>query len=158
MPDPTKAHPQFRPTALLAAAHDDVRPSPDVLHARAMRLGIFLIRSTGDKLGLSTSARFTRLAQYVQRELEAVLGANTVVLGRTRLALWETVPPMSMHVGVVRFGIGPAPFLDVLYDTTDSEPNMRAFCHVAYHPEAIRLVAHICSMLPLSFGVPVEAF
>lgn len=158
LPDPTASHPVFRPSALLAAVHDDVRLSPDVLHARALRLGTALTASTGGKLGLTASARFTRLARYVQRELEAVLPANPTVLGRTRLALWEMVPPMSMHIGVVRFGIGPAPLLDVLFDTTDSEPNMRAFCHVAYNPALPPLIAHVCSLLQMDLGVSISAF
>jgi hypothetical protein len=143
---------------LLAAAHDDIRLSPDVLHSRAVNLGTLLITATGRRLGLTTSARFTRLPRYVQHELGCVLGANPSLLGRTRLALWENVPPMSLHIGVVRFGLGPRPLLDVLFDTTDSEPNMRAFCHVAYDPQVLKLVAHITSLVSADFGVAVPAF
>ncbi len=60
--DPTIDHPLFRPSALLAAAHDDVRVSPDVLHARALEIGAILTASTGGKLGLTASARIARLA------------------------------------------------------------------------------------------------
>ncbi len=156
--DPMVQPPLFMPSALLAAAHDDVRLSPDILHTRALAVGAGLIASTGGKLRLTASSRFARLASYLRRDLEAVLPALPAVLGRTRLALAETVPPMSFHVGVVRFGRGPAPLLDVLYDTTDSEPNMRAFCHVAYNSALPPLVAHTCSRLGMDLGVSVPAF
>lgn len=156
--DPTASHPIFRPSALLAAAHDDVRLSPDVLHARALELGAVLSATTGGKLSLSASARFTRLARYVNRELETVLAGNPDALGRTRLALWEKVPPMSLHIGVVRLGRGPIPLLDVLYDTTDSEPNTRAFCHVSFHPGLPPLIERACSLLQMDLGTPVSAF
>jgi hypothetical protein len=158
LPDPTAHYPLLRPSALLAAAHDDVRLSPDILHARAVELGTTLIAATGGKLGLAVSSRLTRLPRYVREELGVVLRLNPAVLGRTRLALWETVPPMSLHIGVVRFAFGAQPLMDVLFDTTDSVPNLRAFCHVAYEPALLPLVAHICSLLPMDFGVAVAAF
>ena len=157
--DPTVNHPILRPSFLLAAAHDDVRVSPDVLHGRALELGALLTAATiGAKLGLTASARFTRLARYVGRDLEAVLPTTPTVLGRTRLALWENVSPMSLHIGVVRFGFGSTPLLDLLFDTTDSKPNMRAFCHVAYNSAMPPLIAHVCSVLRLDLGVPIAAF
>lgn len=156
--DPTISHPLLRPSALLAAAHDDVRLSPDVLHARALDLGAMLTAATGGKLGLTVSARFSRLARYVCEELERVLPLNPTVLGRVRLELSEKVPPMSLHIGVVRFGIGPTPLLDVLYDTTDSEPNTQAFCHVAYNPAMPPLIEHACSLGGVDLGVSISAF
>jgi hypothetical protein len=158
LPDPTIGFPLLRPTALLAAAHDEVRISPDVLHVRAIRLGTMLTSTTGGKLGLTASARITRLARYVRGELEAVLSSNPTVLGKTRLALWESVPPMSLHLGVVRLGSGPKPLVDVLFDMTDSEPNMRAFCHVAYNSAMPALVAHACALAGIDLGVSIEAF
>lgn len=65
---------------------------------------------------------------------------------------------MSLHIGVVRFALGAQPLMDVLFDTTDSVPNLRAFCHVTYEPALLPLVAHICSLLPMDFGVAVAAF
>lgn len=155
--DPTTEHPVLRPSALLAAAHEDVRLSPDTLHARAVLLGTYLIAATGKTLGLAVSSRITRLPRYVREEL-AELGLPDDVLGRARLALWETVPPMSLHVGVVRFGFGAQPLVDILFDTTDSAPNLRAFCHVSYDPALPPLIAHVSSVVPLDFGVSVSAF
>ena len=65
---------------------------------------------------------------------------------------------MSLHLGVVRLGVGALPLLDVLYDTTDSEPNMRAFCHVAYHSSGGELVRHLASLHLVDCGPLVEAY
>ena len=156
--DPTPSHPLFRPSALLAAAHDDVRISPDVLHARAIDIASALVACTGDSLGLTVSARFIRLSRYLGVELETVLKNQLTVLGRTRLALCESVPPMSLHIGLIRFGNGPTPLLDVLFDTTDSEPNTRAFCHIAYNPSLEALAAHVTSLVGIDLGVAVRGF
>ena len=158
IPDPTKLYPRLRPSVLLAAAHDDVRLSPDILHLRAREWSALLITQTGGALGLTASARFTRLARYVKDELGCALGTNPSVLARTRLALWETVPPMSLNLGLVRFGCGPVPVLDVLFDTSDSEPNMRAFCHVAYDSGLLPLIARSSLAVGEDPGVPIAAF
>ena len=117
-----------------------------------------LIAVTGNRVGLSVGSRVLRLAQYVADEMALVLTGQPAVLGRTRLALWETVPPMSLHIAVVRFGFGGVPLLDVLYDTTDSEPNMRAFCHVAYNDVMATVTAHLAQLGVASLGVPVRAY
>lgn len=158
LPDPTSTYPLFRPEVLLAAAHDDVRVSPDVLHSRSLELGALLIAGTGKKLGLTTSSRITRLARYARGELGKLLEQNPDVLGRTRLALWEDVPPMSIHIGVVRFGVGSQPVLDVLFDTTDSEPNMRAFCHLAFDSSMLTLIEAVASVFPIELGKAIAAY
>lgn len=156
--NPTINHPLFVPSAMLAAAHDDIRVSPDHLHKLALRLGTMLIAGSGNAIGLSAGSRVLRLASYVGQELSEVLAGQPSALGKTRLALWETVSPMSLHLGVLRFGHSGIPLLDVLYDTTDSEPNLRAFCHVAYHRGIAALVDHVVQLTSVSFGVRVDAF
>jgi hypothetical protein len=158
LPDPTQSHPVFVPSAMLAAAHEDVRVSPDHLHRLALEFGTMLIAATGKKVGLSVGSRVLRLAHYIGDELALVLAGQPTVLGRARLALSETVPPMSLHIAVVRFGFTGVPLLDVLYDTTDSEPNTRAFCHVAYHQAVVPLVARLGQLGLESVGVAVGAF
>jgi len=143
LPDPTKNYPRLIPKLLLAAAHQDVRITPDRLHTLGVNLGTMIVATTGNGLGLSCSSRMIRLAAYVGPELGRILADRPSVLGTTRLSLWESVPPMSLHLGVIRFGAGKVPLLDVLYDTTDSAPNMRAFCYVAYHPEMVAAVERL---------------
>lgn len=156
--DPTADYPLFAPSAMLAAAHDDVRVSPDQLGKLALDVGTTLVAGTGDTVGLSVGSRVVRLAQYVGPELAQVLTGQPAALARARLALWETVAPMSRHIAVLRFGQGGVPLLDVLYDTTDSAPNMRAFCHVAYHDALADLVEHLVQLGVVSLGACVAAY
>lgn len=156
--DPTATYHRFIPTALLAAAHSDVRITPDRLHDLALNLGTGLVSVTGGTIGLIASSRVARLSDYVGLELQRLLGAAPEILSRTRLALWEMVSPMSLHLGVVRVGTWRAPLLDVLYDTTDSVPNMRAFCHVAYDANIAASVERLATLNLLSPGVLVAAY
>jgi len=67
----------------------------------------------------------------------------------------ERVPPMSLHLGLVRIGSGSSPLWDVLYDTTDSDRNHPAFAFLPYTREA----GLIASALPGSpIGIKVDAF
>jgi len=156
--DPTEGYPRFIPTALLAAAHNDVRITPDRLHSLALNLGTMIVSATGNAIGLTASSRIARLSNYLGQELSRVFSGNSALLARTRLALVETVAPMSLHLGVVRIGTGHAPLLDVLYDTTDSVPNMRAFCYVAYHPNMAHVVQQLIAFKLVSLGVEVAGF
>jgi hypothetical protein len=69
-----------------------------------------------------------------------------------RCGVSERVPASTLFLG------GPTPLLDVLFDTTDSEPNMRAFCHVAYDPAFPSLVAHLGTSIGVDLGVAITAF
>lgn len=159
--DPSATHPVFTPTAMIAAAHDDVRMSPDELHRKALRVGAWVNAAAGQRLGLSLGVRFMRLAKYIGEELEQVLRGRPAGLGTARLQLWEEVPPMSLHIGVIRIGSGPTPLVDVLVDTTDSDRNARAFCHVAYHPVVATLISRLIAVEPNAqrvFGKSVRAY
>jgi hypothetical protein len=156
--DPTENYPRFIPTALLAAAHSDVRVTPDRLHLLALNLATMLVELFGRSIGVAASSRVTKLSGYVGKELQRVLAAAPAILSRTRLALWEAVAPMSLHIGVVRIGTSTAPLLDVLYDTTDSVPNMRAFCHVAYDRDIASAVDYLEQLKLFAPGVRVEAY
>lgn len=130
--DPVADYPCLRPSSLLAAAHEEIRISPDRLHERALHLGTMLIAMTGGQIGLSASARFFNLRHFVGAELGRLLDHHPQALAKVRLALWEEVHPMSLHLGVIRIGYKGTPLMDVLFDTTDSEPNTRAFAHLVY--------------------------
>jgi hypothetical protein len=158
LPDPTTSYPRFIPTALLAAAHSDVRTTPDGLHRLALDLATMIVSATGGAIGITASSRIARLSQYAGTELERLLGAHSATLSRTRLALWETVSPMSLHLGVVRIGTWRAPLLDVLYDTTDSVPNMRAFCHIAYDANIAGVIDYLTNLGLLKPGTKIESF
>lgn len=158
--DPTAKYPHFTPDCIVAAVHDGLRASPDEIHAAALRVGHFMRyeinagRKAKNRFGLTVSAKFRKLADYVGKELETTLKGRPVILRRTRLALWEKVLPMSLHIGITRIGWGPLPLIDVLYDTTDTEQNTRAFCHVVYDAS----MAMHAARTGLDLGVPIAAY
>ncbi len=156
--DPTVGYGPFVPEVMLVAAHEDVRVSPDALHQLAAHVGATLIAATANTAPLSASSRIARLAVYLGAELERVLGDQPATLAATRMALVEDVPPMSLHVGLVRLGLGGVPLVDVLYDTTDSAANTRPFCHVVFHPAMGRLIEVAANLVGLDLGKRVDAY
>jgi len=126
----------------VAGIHGDIRASPDALNEKALITGRRVCHvqnhmasnfaGVGNPVGLTMGVRFIRLADYAGRELGRVLKGSPRPLGRARLALAEQVPPMSLHLGLVRLAVGHRPVLDVLYDTTDSRTNLAAFCCVSF--------------------------
>lgn len=157
----------FCPTQIVVAAHNDLRTSPDRLHEVGMTAATYvasglvgLAKSSGTAaFGTTLSTRFIKLAKYVGSELAVTLGSQPKMLSRVRLALWEKVPPMSLHLGVVRVGLDNAtPLVDILYDTTDSDRNHCAFAYVAYQPWVKMLVELLQKQEVCDFGVCIEAF
>ncbi len=65
---------------------------------------------------------------------------------------------MSLHIGVVRIGLGQQPALDVLYDTSDSDRHLPPFCHVAYDPDIARVIEHLPASERVRFGTAVRAY
>lgn len=126
----------FRPRQALAAVDEGLRLSPDDLNhwalAQGRRLSAVLAEaSEGDPPGFTVTTRFFRAWEYADGGLADVLPEGPD-LGRVRLALWERVEPMSLHVGVVRFATSQRVAMDVLVDTTSCGRGIHAFCHVVY--------------------------
>jgi len=163
----TASYPNLIPKRLVVAVHEDLRTSPDQLHQCGMMKAhkIFsalsgLLKSAGhDPLPLSFSTRFIKLSEYIGRELNNTLGNNPKLLGKVRLALWEKVPPMSLHIGVVRIGAWDAtPLIDILFDTTDSDRNHPVFANVCYQSVSTQLAQYLATTEGEEFGISVEAF
>lgn len=134
--------PRIFPSQLVVAVHEDLRTSPDVLHEEGIkkayeilkRLNLLLGTSGISPIGLTLSTRFMKLASYMGDELSRTLDGTPNILGRTRLALCENVPPMSLHVGLIRIALGNAtPLIDIIHDTTDSNRNHPVFAKIIYH-------------------------
>ncbi len=164
---PTDNYGKFLPTQLIVAAHNDIRTDPDTLHKAAIRhasnIGEILNHIADakgqEKLALSVSARFIKIADYLGDELEGRLGGSRKELAAVRLGLAEKVPPMSLHIGVVRIGLADATVLaDILYDTTDSDRNHPIFAHVAYHSLAATVIKALHLAGKANYGQCVTAY
>jgi len=164
---PTTGYHTFTPHQLVVAVHEDLRTSPDVLHKAGLEKAQILcsfVNSFFDcikqsRIGITLSTRFIKLADYIGIELGRTLDGSTKELAKTRMALYEQVPPMSLHVGVVRIALDDAtPLIDILYDTTDSDRNHPVFAHVTYNKVIADLIQHFCGRDNTQFGVKVSAF
>lgn len=158
LPEVNGQYPGFKPVALLAATHDDVRIAPDELHQHTLRLGKLLAVITSSNVGVSASSRIAQLSSYLDKELGLALSGDAMRLTKARLDLCELVPPMSRHVGIARIGVNASPLVDVLFDTTDSWRNTRAFCHVVYQPDAFAPIQTLQTMGRWPRGILIEAF
>lgn len=166
--DPATRYPDFVPSQVITAVHEDLRTSPDRLSRRAILSAKTLVTfhnglvDSGDiqgkPIGLTVSTRFMKLHEYLGGELNRVLANRRSALARVRLLLSEKVPPMSLHVGVVRIGWGAVPLLDVLFDTTDADSNLAAFCNVQYHEGLGRLAIVLTHLGKLDLGQAVDAY
>jgi hypothetical protein len=111
-------------------------------------------------------SRFIALTDYCGGELERMLGADPDTLARVRLTLLESCQPMSLHLGLVRISLTDStPFVDILFDTTDSDRNHPVFAHLSFSPLAAQVVEEILPGLSGTphveipeFGFPVRAF
>jgi hypothetical protein len=150
------------PTEIVVAVHNDVRISPDQVHAVALRstqdLATYILNLPASlkRPGLGMSIRFVRLSTYLGEVLRGTLGPGSL-LTRARMELVERVGPMSLHLAVARIGAFGLSMLDVLYDTTDSKPNLSAFAHVVFDPEMGWLLEKIHED-ESPFGVAVRAY
>lgn len=143
-PDATAGYCTLVPDALICAVHEDMRANFGRLHSAAAKLlheVDWILSQSQVCLTLSAGVAVRRVAEYMREVLPQALGPSRE-LAAARLQLQEQVVPMSNHVGVVRIGVqtsaGPQPLLDVLFDTTEGD-RLRAFCHVDFHPLALRV-------------------
>lgn len=164
-PDPTPRYPALIPSFLLVAVHNELRTSPDALHRTGLQLGKVLSGmlaglipdSASETRGLQISSRFIGLREYMREELPRLLAGNPAALSRVRLALLESVPPMSLHLGLVRIGLAAQPLLDIVYDTTDSDRGLRAFAHITFLPGIAELVNLVAGAEGAEIGVAVDS-
>lgn len=168
--DPTGAYHEFIPTELVVAVHAELRTAPVALQRAAVPCARWIAAAVGHALveqgvaapaGLVVSTRFIRLHVYVEHELASVLRDRPrAVLAEARLAVWERVPPMSLHVGLVRIGMGGAPLVDLLFDTSDNDRHLTPTAHVVFHPKVSSLLQHWCAASgeTLALGLRVRAW
>jgi hypothetical protein len=82
---------------------------------------------------MTVSSRFIRMHRYVEGELASALRTrDPSVRAHARLALWEDVAPLSLHIGLARVSLGNEPMIDILFDTSDSNRHLRPAAYVAF--------------------------
>lgn len=169
---PTMTYPILWPQQLVVAVHNDLRTSPDQLHVAGTRMAALLNRilthlGLGDQFcSLVFGSRFIALTDYCGGELERMLMDSPNTLSQVRLKLLEKCPPMSLHLGLVRISLSDStPFVDILFDTTDSDRNHPVFAHLSFFPLAAQVIEEILpslkgnpDVLIPEFGIPVRAF
>tara|TARA_R110002049_G_scaffold70521_6_gene182120 strand:+ start:10865 stop:11758 length:894 start_codon:yes stop_codon:yes gene_type:complete len=127
---------RFTPTLIVAATHSDINVTPDQFHVAALQKAASvqaIIQATVNTAPqISVGTRFMKLSDYLSEELGRFFAGAGELLGRVRLDLQEKVAPMSLHIGVVRIEVAGDLALDVLHDTTDCDPNRKAFAHLVF--------------------------
>lgn len=152
----------FIPYKIIAAVHEDVRISADDLYIKGdlvTKAIVILINNVNQRVGIESpsftfSTRFCLLRDYFEEELPIALEEQA--LAKTRLYLQEHVPPMSLHLGVVRIGInGKGLLMDILFDTTDSGRSTPVFASVIYDKSLFQLLNSLAeNILVQNIGVP----
>ncbi|UCV18639.1 hypothetical protein [Ferribacterium limneticum] len=165
---PAISYADFVPSRMVVGVHVDLRTSAETLYSTALQTADWLRKAVNaltpegvHPTGNTVSARFVRLSEYLNIELQKTLGATPDILSRVRLALVEQVRPMSLHIGLIRIGdANSAPIMDVLYDTTDSDLNHPVFANIAYSAVARFGHSFLMEALPRKFplGVQIDAF
>jgi len=148
---------EFIPSLIIAAVHRDLRICPVQLMLEGQNKANFLYtilnnireQNSLDKISLMYSTRFIQLVDYMDKELQMVIGDGEV-LGSVRLNLLEQISPMSLHLAILRIASSDDTFvlLDLLYDTTDADRNRPVFGHIVYD----RQVGIILDILRQKFG------
>lgn len=164
----THGYQRFFPSEVIAAVHDGLRLSPDTLSSQGKILAGGITFIVNDALyrqgipeigGLWISCRFLKLSTYLGSDLVSAVKADPTILANARLALIEQVPPMSLHLGVVRIFADNAELVaDFLFDTTDGDRQPTIFAHVGYVPQIEDVIDALSKKLGRSLGAPVCAY
>jgi hypothetical protein len=156
-PDLFNTYEKFVPHLALAAVNSGIRVTPTDLYKRGLRDATYiqnLFNEIGFEQPVSLSVRFVELWKYLHDELGALLDGK--LLRDVTLKICEEVPPMSLHLGLVRCAVNGIPAIDFLYDTTG--PSLRAFTIVLFSEDYKDIVSKIEADFGEDFGIPVEAF
>jgi len=115
--DPAADYPAFRPEQLIAGVHEGLHMRPHDLDKIGQRIVQTLEQRVDDGTKLNATVRFSKVATYAGEILPEALTGNG--LREVRYKLAETLPPMSLHIGVVRVGAAGRLVADVLIDASD---------------------------------------
>jgi hypothetical protein len=144
----------FQPELLIIAVHEELRISPDDFYNKASTLtqqisqllNAAYLQSNEQQPRVAFSSRFLSIRDYLSNELNRYFTGRPELLGKVRLSLIERVPPMSLHIGLIRIAIwdnGVDLVMDVLCDTSDTDRNQPIFAHIVYQSLVYDLLSKI---------------
>jgi hypothetical protein len=162
--DPSAEYPDFSPSAMVVAVHEDLVVTPDKLHTIGLAIADgfsswIASRVPADEpwAGILLRTRFMDLREYMTSEV-ARHGLTGPLLGRVRLELTEVAEPMSLHLGLVQLSWFGQTMLHVIFDTTDNERYLRAFAHIVFNPPFSKLTPAVGEAIGINLGVGINAF
>lgn len=153
-PDPTAQIAPFLPQTMVAAVHHELQLSSDRLGEAAVAVALRVAQRVKALGGVVHTSRFVLLRHYLGAVLAETLDPS--LLSRVRLELVERVPPMSLHLGVIRIGVAGRVFVDLLCDTSGHE--VVFFAHVAFDAAALPTLESLRLAGALDPGVPISGF
>ncbi len=165
---PNRAITRFIPSMIITAVHKDLRVSSDIFFQTGIELtsqinsalNSLLEATQQEKQSLVCSTRFIMLKDYLRSELGRQLDQQPKLLASARLQLQEKIPPMSLHLAILRIALPNASVLvDIIFDTTDTDRNRSVFCHVVFDQSFKILLDALDKNIVLKLmGLNVQAF
>jgi len=159
---------RFIPSMVITAVHKDLRVSSDIFFQTGIELtnninsalNLLLQANQQEEQSLVCSTRFIMLKDYTSTELGRQLDQQSELLASTRLQLQENIPPMSLHLAILRIALPNASVLvDIIFDTTDTDRNRSVFCHVVFDQNFNNLLNVLDeNQIKKIMGLHVQAF
>ncbi|MBL4849955.1 MAG: hypothetical protein JKY65_30875 [Planctomycetes bacterium] len=154
------------PNNLVVAVPQELRLSPDTLYQEAEgRLRDLEQVHEGPLPGMVYGSRYVKLSEFLRLDVFKVLRKHPDLVAKVRLALAETVPPMCLHLAVVRFvsSAKEDTVLDILLDTSENDHTpVRAYASIAYQPSLLPLLEKLRELAKddpgFDPGVIIKAF
>lgn len=158
------------PQSIIGAVHRDLKITTDSFFRYGIELTTAIKKGLNaflSQVGVSVvinslvfSTRFIMLKDFLASELSRQLKGEPALLSNIRMQLQENVPPMSLHLAVLRIALPDASvLLDVLFDTTDTDKNRSVFCHIIYDASIKQFLDILAQETRTkSLGVPIIGF
>lgn len=149
----------FIPDAFVVAVPNDLRLCPirlrDTGRQIAEELAEILPKMMQDEEHcITVSSRFIGVREYLNKILPDLLADNkSEQLAEARFELSEKIRPMSLHLGVVRISNCGTPMVDVIFDTTETEPQFSCLACVLFQRQLARIWEMIREQFDLESGL-----
>lgn len=139
--DPLKDSYEFIPSEIVIAINRDIFVGPQDLISNGMLIGKELSTSFKNAcerenllpMGLNLSFRYINAVEYIRDEIDILYkGSDSKISSRIRLELKEKTS-LSKHLGIIRYGLGRLPMLDLLIDTSNIDDQTQIIAAIAFN-------------------------